>query len=405
MAQDMPCAVGHAVYAVGDGLVLEAGGDHHYGGVIVVLHTTADGHVFKAVYGHMHPASGIKKGVRVKAGQVVGRVNGAAHLHFGIHPGRAYPPDNNPYRGHTYNSKITYGWVDPVKYLRANPRLLPYKAPVLPIVATVETAGQATVLGTLDGSVYWSVGAGDDRALFRRSILGDTATSPVEEAPGELDETRFAASVATTTFTLADRLPSLTLAVSTAAPAWKRPLTVSGRLTNAAGAPFVGAKVIVETSPDGDAWTQRGVALSGLTGAYSLNLVPSARVLVRARFAAPATFLPVHSVSATVAPKPSLSAPTYPSSAEPGHRFTVRGTLTPHHAAGSTTVSIVVQIRVASAWVDYRTLTATCSGTGSASTYAATVTLPAGSYRMRAGVAADAQHAATTGSWSTLVLR
>ena len=129
MAQDMPAPVGYAVYAVGAGTVLESGGDHGYGGVIVVLHRTADGHYFKAVYGHIIPAAAAHKGATVKAGQVVGHVNGCAHVHFGIHPGKAYPADNNPYRGHTYTSKNTYGWVDPVKYLRANPRIIPYSAP------------------------------------------------------------------------------------------------------------------------------------------------------------------------------------------------------------------------------------------------------------------------------------
>ena len=142
MAQDMPAPVGHAVYAVGNGTVLESGGDHGYGGVIVVLHRTADGHYFKAVYGHIIPAAAAHKGAAVKAGQVLGHVNGCAHVHFGIHPGKAYPPDNNPYRGHTYTSKNTYGWVDPVKYLRANPRVIPYSAPAVPTIAVIDTTGR-----------------------------------------------------------------------------------------------------------------------------------------------------------------------------------------------------------------------------------------------------------------------
>jgi hypothetical protein len=303
VAQDMPCAVGHAVSAVGDGLVLEAGGDHHYGGVIVVLHTTADGHVFKAVYGHMRPSKGIKKGVRVKAGQVVGRVNGAAHLHFGIHPGRAYPPDKNPYRGHTYNSKVTYGWVDPVKYLRANPRILVYSAPVAPVVASVDTTERATVFGTADGAVYWAIGSGEDPAVFRRDLTGGPVEQ-VDETPSEPDTQRYSAHVDATSFTLADTLPSLTIAVSTAAPVWKRSVTVSGRLANASGAPFVGARVIVETSSDGAVWKQTCVALCGLKGAYSTSFVPTRRVGVRARFVPPTAYLPARSAVATVVPGP-----------------------------------------------------------------------------------------------------
>jgi murein DD-endopeptidase MepM/ murein hydrolase activator NlpD len=124
VAQDMPTSVGHPVYAIGDGVILESGDGHGYGGVLVVLHKTDDGQYFKAVYGHIRRSSKTKKGAKVKAGQIIGRVNGAAHVHFGIHPGRAYPPDRNPYRGHTYTSKKTYGWVDPVAFLRENPRVL-----------------------------------------------------------------------------------------------------------------------------------------------------------------------------------------------------------------------------------------------------------------------------------------
>jgi len=196
MAQDMPAPVGHAVYAVGNGTVLESGGDHGYGGVIVVLHRTADGHYFKAVYGHIIPAAAAHKGATVKAGQVVGHVNGCAHVHFGIHRGKAYPPDNNPYRGHTYTSKNTYGWVDPVKYLRANPRVIPNSAPAVPTIAVIDTTGHPSVIGVAAGVVYWSIASTDSTLTYSRSLHGrETVAVSDNDALSALDSTRFPASV------------------------------------------------------------------------------------------------------------------------------------------------------------------------------------------------------------------
>jgi hypothetical protein len=176
-------------------------------------------------------------------------------------------------------------------------------------------------------------------------------------------------------------------------------------VTNAAGAPFVGAKVVIETSSDGAAWKQAATALSGQSGAYSSSIAPPAREGVRVRFTAPSTFRPARSSVATVAPQPALSAPAMPATVAANHRFTMRGTLTPRHAAGAGTVTVVVQRRVGATWTDYRTLAATCTGSGSVSSYSASVSLPAASYRMRAGVASDSLHAATTSSWSTMVVR
>jgi len=303
-AQDMPCAVGHAVYAIGDGTILEAGGDHGYGGVIVVLHKTGEGKYFKAVYGHMHPSKGIKKGGKVKAGQVVGHVNGAAHLHFGVHPGKAYPPDNNPYRGHTYDSSKTYGWVDPVKYLRGNPRVCTIPAP--PVVATVETTAQPTVLGTANGTVFWSTGDEDDRRVFSRAILDKDAKACVVDAvPEGLDTARYTAKESASSFTLTDTLPKLTLVCSDTTPAWKHAVTVSGKLTSASGGMFVGARINVESSTDGTTWTKIGSALSGAKGTYSWTFTPTRQLGLRTRFAPSANYLPVASAVTTVTPHPA----------------------------------------------------------------------------------------------------
>jgi hypothetical protein len=406
MAQDMPAPVGHPVYAVGDGTVLESGGDHGYGGVIVVLHKTADGHYFKAVYGHIIPAASAHKGAKVKAGQVVGRVNRCAHVHFGIHPGKAYPPDNNPYRGHTYDSKKTYGWVDPVKYLRANPRVITYSAPKLPVIATVDTTGHPSVLGVAAGTVYWTIGAGDDLLTFCRSLDGGEALAVTSDADiPSLDTTRFPARIGEASFTVDDRLPLLTLAASTATPSWKHAVSLSGRLTNVIGAPFKGATITLESSQDGEEWKPVATAKTGLTGAYAVSWTPPARVRLRVRFLAPTLYLPAASALTTVAPEPALTSPSTPKTVAQGRVFTVHGTLAPRHAAGPGAVTIRVQRNVAGFWTDYSVVPAACHDSKAGSTYTASLHLPAGSWRLRAQVPADAAHAAGSSAWSSLAVR
>jgi hypothetical protein len=406
MAQDMPVPAGHPVYAIGDGTVLESGGDHGYGGVIVVLHKTADGHYFKAVYGHMYPAAGAGKGAHVNAGQVVGRVNGCSHLHFGIHPGVAYPPDRNPYRGHTYTSKNTYGWVDPVKYLRSNPRVLGYSAPGVPTVTTVETTGAATVLGVAEGSVYWSSGSDDLLHVFARLIDGDeTLAVPEDSELPTLDTTRYAPSVEATSFSLADRLPLLTLATSNTLPSWKRQVRLSGRLVNALGAPFKGAKVAIESSTDGTSWSRVTVATTGLTGSFSATWAPTRRVQVRARFVAAGPYLTAASQLVSIAPRPSLSTPSAPTRAERNHGFTARGTLVPRHTAGSGAVVLRVQRMLDGVWVDYSTITASCRDSSAGTAYSRPVRLPKGTWRIRAQSPADTAHAVGMSAWATLTVR
>jgi hypothetical protein len=406
MAQDMPAPVGHAVYAVGDGTVLESGGDHHYGGVIVVLHKTGDGHYFKAVYGHIIPAASARKGARVKAGQIVGHVNGCAHVHFGIHPGKTYPPDNNPYRGHTYNSKNTYGWVDPVKYLRTNPRVIPYSAPPLPVIATVDTTEAPTVLGVAGGAVYWTIGSRDRLLTFTRALDGNDVVALEAGADLPTMETaRFSAQVGTTSFALTDRLPVLALAASTSTPAWKHAVSVSGYLSNAKGAPFKGGTVVLESSADGGDWKTVKSAKTGPEGGYTLSWTPSMRVRIRARFVAPALYAAAASVATTVAPKPSLTAPSVPKTVAHGRSVTVRGTLAPRHHAGSGTVALRVEKLIAGVWTAYSQATATCRDSAAGSAYSGSLRVPAGSWRVRAETPADGQHAAGSSAWSKFAAR
>ena len=403
MAQDMPSAIGHPCYAIGDGVVLESNPDAHYGGVLVILHKAADGKQFKAVYGHIRRGD-FPKGAKVRAGQVIGRVNGAHHVHFGIHPGRAYPSDNNPYRGHTYVRTVTYGWVDPIRYLKDHPRVLKYKAPTLPVVATIRTERPPTVLGTADGGVYWSLEPSG--SVYAQPISGEVTRTVVAgaELPA-LDTDRYLPALLDTSFTLRDRLPVLTGRYSDLTPAWGRGLTISGTLRSAAGAPFVGATVTLERSVDATSWSRVSSTPTGLTGAWAISCKPTRAYRLRVRFTPPETFMTAYGAETTLAPHAGLSAPDEHSRATARRSFEVAGALTPRHAAGSHTVTLRFQRYEAGAWVEGSTHLTTNRDAGSATRYHDSVALSAGRWRVRAETPADSLHAATVSGWFAIAVR
>jgi hypothetical protein len=405
MAQDMPVAVGHAVYAVGDGTIIESKPDSGYGGVFVLLHKTGDGQYFKAVYGHIYRGSGLSVGSKVKAGQIIGRVNSARHLHFGIHPGTAYPPDNNPFRGHTYTSTTTYGWTDPVAYLRKHPRTLAYKAPALPLIGTFDTTGTPTVLGIADGRAYWSIPGDADTQVFSRSLNGTAAPEPAAVVPATFETAGFPAVSTTSTFSLYDARPRISIDRSTHVPNWGSAVRISGCLANAAGRPFIGARLVLQRSVDGGPWSTVATVTSGLTGTYSFSFTPKRRQVIRARFAAPAVYVPAESRCITIAPRPCVSAPAVPSAPYHARALTARGTLYPRHTAGAGATLLHVQKKVGGVWVDRPSAKTTYHDCDDGTAYSASLRLPAGTWRVRAETPADDRHASKTTSWTGFTVR
>lgn len=144
LAKDIRARVGSPVYALADGYVYSAYGSlagYRPGGAIIVVYKDMYGQPFKALYGHVRRIR-YKKGQKVKAGAVLAYVapsGGTAHLHFGIHKGLAKPndPKRNPFMGHSYVRGRTYGWVDPVAFLKtAHPLGTPLPAPPVEPTAT-----------------------------------------------------------------------------------------------------------------------------------------------------------------------------------------------------------------------------------------------------------------------------
>lgn len=83
---------GAPIYAVGDGVVTEAGPASGYGNWVVIRHDI-DGQVVDSLYGHMDDGHVyVQKGDQVKAGQHIADVGNSgwssgAHLHLGMYPG------------------------------------------------------------------------------------------------------------------------------------------------------------------------------------------------------------------------------------------------------------------------------------------------------------------------------
>jgi surface antigen len=295
VAQDMRSSVGHPVYAIGDGVVwiarADAGGygtGGTPGGCLIIVHTTATGQSFRALYGHV---SGLlfKAGSRVRAGAVIAKVNGCGHLHFSIHPSASYR-DGNPYAGHVPKSWADHGgFVDPVKYLRTHARSTSYSAPALPRVKVL-TATAPLCFGAVAGAAYWTEegAAGTIRFCLDLRSGMRRALGPDEVAP-PFDRERYAVRLlggGALGFTVDDRLPTLTADWSTTTPPDGEAARVTGQLANAAGRPFRGALVQLEEFDD--AWARVGGALTGMQGRVSFELTATAPVKARLRFLPPA---------------------------------------------------------------------------------------------------------------------
>jgi hypothetical protein len=407
MAKDIATPQGHPVYAIADGVVAESKGNAGYGGVLVVWHKTGDGQKFLVVYGHINRAK-LGKGARVEAGQVIGKINSYGHLHFGIHPGSKYPPDRNPYRGHTYTPSQTYGWVDPVKFLKTHAAFkVACITPTLPLVTTISTLSTPTVLGVAAGSVYWSVPSGESSTTtFTCALPSGEATQLAEGAElPQLETTRFLGTTSTASFALYDRLPVLTASLSTKRPAWKHDITVTGTLKNAGGKAFSGATICVERSCDGTTWVAVASTTSGQKGMYSLGFAPSRACQLRVKFAPANTYLPTTSTPVAVIPKPGLHAPDSAKPSKAGHSVVLGGMLDARHPAGAHCVTLRLQQSGPKGWTDVLTTWAVNANSGSGTRYSRKLTLAAGKWRVRASCEADSLHAAESTGWTKFTVK
>lgn len=93
-AVDIALAIGTPILAAQDGVVSNRFGSLGKGGRFQGLRMSLNGNGQSTFYAHMSKfASGIKPGVKVRRGQIIGysgSANGVAHLHFGVQNGSPY---------------------------------------------------------------------------------------------------------------------------------------------------------------------------------------------------------------------------------------------------------------------------------------------------------------------------
>ena len=379
------------------------------GGCIIIAHVTASGIKFHALYGHVQDLK-VKAGQHVSAGQVIAAVNGCRHLHFSIHIGFTYR-DGNPYAGHVPATWTDHGgYVDPVKFLKTNPRAAPYKPPALPVVE-VTTQAAPQQFGAADGAAYWTEEGGAGSVTWREDLAsGKRETLGAGETPPPFDTRRYSAALLASPalgFTVGDHLPALTLRTAQATPLWGADAELDALLTNVAGSPIPGGVLKLQRL-NGDAWQNVRLGVTGADGAGVLLYVPAAATTLRVVFAPPVSqpagheYLAARSRALTVTPRVALSTPKAPPTADQNVLITVTGTLAPKHPAGEHTVQLVFQRRGSGGeWATRSTVAAVNRDVaGSDSTrYVGHARLTPGSWRVQAVHPADAAHAATSTAW------
>lgn len=416
LAQDMHHPAGASVVAIGSGTVLESkyvggyGPGGNQGGAVVILHKTAAGKEFKGLYGHL---SNLKyaKGDTVAAGAVIGTINNSSpnHLHFGIHPGRAYPSDNNPFRGHTYASSNTYGFVDPVAFMKDNPRVIPYAAPALPTVVSLTTTSTPTSVTAAAGTVYWRQSTAETVTAWRYSIASrKIATMSVDATIPASDMKRYVIGVSATRpgLTVVDKRPCVATSPANWTPPYGTATVIRGTVNNAVGSVFKGATVTLQRWT-GSTWVDVARGLTLANGSYSMSYRTSSRTALRTRFAPPRDYTISVSSTVTVVPHVYLSRPTLSvTSPRPGALFYASSYLKPKHAS-TASVSFYLERKTASgSWVAVTSgearLTDATKGTLCRKALRCSTR---GSWRVRSRMAGDGSHATSYSPWRYFSVR
>ena len=421
VAQDMRSPKGHPVYAIGAGTVwiarADAGGygvGGAPGGCMIIVHRTAAGEEFRALYGHI---SGLKfkAGESVAAGAAIATINGCGHLHFSIHPSDVYR-DRNPYAGHVPKSwKDHGGFVDPVEYLKAHPRAATYVPPPLPVVR-ITTAAAPSRYGAAAGIAYWDEPAESGIVTYAYDLLAGARRQlgSGETAP-PFDTVRYAVqplAAPALGISVRDRQPLLVAEARPVTPAWGAAARLTAALTNTAAQPFEGARIALERLT-GTAWTRVAAGRTDGEGRVAFAYMPSQRTVLRLLFLLPvvqpatATYVPAESAVVSVAPKVRLSVPALPATVARRTAVTVTGSLTPRHAPGKGSVRLEFQrLTLDGAWVTALTAEAMVSDGAAGSLYSQVVRLgKAGAWRVRAVHPEDAAHAATAGGWRAFAVK
>ena len=257
--------------------------------------------------------------------------------------------------------------MDPVKFLKTNPRASAYEPPALPRVE-IATDYPPLQYGAADGAAYWteegqagSVTWRYDLATAERTALGGSEVAP------PFDTSRYETELLPAPaqgLAVVDHRPVATLKAKHDTPAWGAEATLTASLTNAAGDPLRGAIVRLQRLDTGR-WKNVALDVTGTDGGADFLYTPAGATSLRMVFIPPATqpeartYLVARSRAEIVTPHVALTTPRLPAVVHAADLVTATGELLPHHPVGEHTVQLVFQRRGAGGdWVTRRTVAA-----------------------------------------------
>ncbi len=184
----------------------------------------------------------------------------------------------------------------------------------------------------------------------------------------------------------------------------KQRVSFRASLTTSEGVPVAGKTVVIERLAATPVVIGTGVTNSA--GVFSASAIPTARIVVQARFAGDAEHLPSTSERRVVMVRVLFGRPwTHDKVAYPGQRLPARGSLWPRHASGSRGTLIVCDRYEKGRWVRRAVFSASIVNTTSGSSYRGVFKLPSsGTWRVRARHS-DAGHALTLGPARTIIVK
>jgi hypothetical protein len=193
-----------------------------------------------------------------------------------------------------------------------------------------------------------------------------------------------------------------------ATPAYHAAVTLDATLRDATGTPLAGATPTLQSSTDGSTFaTASAMAVTNLPhGVYRARVAPEKRTWYRFAFAGSGGVLESVSAAAIVIPGVSLSTPYSRSTISRTTSLKVSGKLMPAHASSSRRVRLKIKRWNGHRWSDYSSpWTRVTRRTASYSTYARTLRLRSGSYRIYAYSPADGAHSTTTSRYRTVKVK
>jgi hypothetical protein len=191
-----------------------------------------------------------------------------------------------------------------------------------------------------------------------------------------------------------------------ATPSYGASVAIDGALTDAANNQLAGAVVTVQSSQDGTSFADLTPATNLPHGVYQAVVAPRARTWYRLAFAGLGGISNSFSDAVLVVPGVSLSRPASKSSVSHTKRLAVSGKLMPSHSSSSRTVKLRIKRWNGRRWADYSAPWTRVTRRNSAyATYAATLTLKKGAYRIYAYAPADGAHSATTSGYRAVAVK